>query len=116
MRTAAGREFLLDLPKAVRLSDGDGLVLSDGSAVRVRAKPERVIDVRGRDSDHLVRIAWHLGNRHLPVQILSDSIRIRYDHVILAMLQGLGGETETRDAPFHPESGAYTHEHGHRHE
>ena len=116
MRTATGREFLLDLPKAVQLADGDGLVLSDGSSVRVRAKPERVIEVRGRDAAHLVRIAWHLGNRHLPVQILIDSIRIRYDHVILAMLQGLGGETETLDAPFHPESGAYTQEHGHRDE
>ncbi len=63
-----------------------------------------------------MRIAWHLGNRHLPVQVLSDSIRIRFDHVILEMLQGLGGKTELRDAPFHPENGAYAHEHGHRHE
>lgn len=112
MRTTTGKEFLLDLPKAVRLADGDGLALNDGSTVLVRARPERVIDVRGRDPAHLVRIAWHLGNRHLPTQILGDSIRIRYDRVILEMLQGLGGDTEVRDAPFHPESGAYAHEQG----
>ena len=111
MRTQSGREFLLDLPKAARLADGDGLALSDGSTVLVKARPERVIDVRARDAAHLVRIAWHLGNRHLPTQILGDSIRIRYDHVILEMLQGLGSDTTVLDAPFHPESGAYSHEH-----
>ena len=112
MQTTSGREFLLDLPKAVRLADGDGLALSDGSTVLVRAKPERVIDVRARDAAHLVRIAWHLGNRHLPTQMLGDAIRIRHDHVMLEMLEGLGGMTEVHDAPFHPESGAYDHEHG----
>ena len=111
MRTESGREFLLDLPQAARLADGDGLALSDGSTVLVRAKPERVIDIRAADAAGLVRIAWHLGNRHLPTQILGDSIRIRYDHVILEMLQGLGSDTEVLDAPFHPESGAYAHEH-----
>jgi urease accessory protein len=116
MQTTSGKEFLLDLQKAVRLADGDGLALSDGSTVLVRARPERVIDVRASDANHLVRIAWHLGNRHLPTQILGDSIRIRYDHVILEMLQGLGGDTEVHDAPFHPERGAYTHDRGHRHE
>lgn len=111
MQTTSGTEFLLDLPKAVRLADGDGLALSDGSTVIVRARSERVIDIRARDARHLVRIAWHLGNRHLPTQILGDSIRIRYDHVILEMLKGLGGETTVCDRPFHPESGAYAHEH-----
>ena len=111
MRTESGKEFLLDLPKAARLADGDGLALSDGSTVVVRARPERVIDIRATDPAGLVRIAWHLGNRHLPTQILGDSIRIRYDHVILEMLQGLGSDTEVLDAPFHPERGAYSHEH-----
>ena len=112
MRTESGREFLLDLPKAVALADGDGLALSDGTAVRVRAKPERVIEVRAKSPEQLVRIAWHLGNRHLPTQILGDTLRIRYDHVILDMLAGLGAETRTTDAPFHPEGGAYA---GHSH-
>ena len=116
MQTTSGKTFLLDLPQTARLADGDGLALSDGSTVIVRARPERVIDVHGNDTSHLVRIAWHLGNRHLPTQILSDSIRIRYDHVILEMLQGLGGDTRVHDAPFHPEGGAYTHHAGHGHE
>ena len=112
MRTASGREFLLDLPHAIQLADGDGLALSDGSTVLVRAKPERVIDARAGHPVDLVRLAWHLGNRHVPTQILGDSIRIRYDSVILDMLVGLGSDTEIRDAPFHPERGAYAHEHG----
>jgi urease accessory protein len=111
MRTNSGREFLLDLPQATRLADGDGLALSDGSTVLVLAKPERVIDTRARDAAHLVRLAWHLGNRHIPTQVLGESIRIRYDRVILEMLQGLGGVSEVHDAPFHPESGAYAHDH-----
>lgn len=111
MQTTSGKEFLLDLPKAARLADGDGLALSDGSTVLVRAKSEHVIDIRARDSAHLVRLAWHLGNRHVPTQVLGDSIRIRYDRVILEMLRGLGGLNEVHDAPFHPESGAYAHEH-----
>ncbi|WP_405226731.1 urease accessory protein UreE [Lentisalinibacter sediminis] len=112
MRTESGREFLLDLPKAVALADGDGLALSDGTSVRVRAKPERVIDVRAASPEQLLRIAWHLGNRHLPTQILGETIRIRYDHVILDMLAGLGADTRTTEAPFHPEGGAYA---GHSH-
>ena len=116
MQTTSGKTFLLDLPQAARLSDGDGLALSDGSTVLVRAKPERVIDVHTNDASNLVRIAWHLGNRHLPTQILSNSVRIRYDHVILEMLQGLGSDTEVHDAPFHPERGAYAHHPGHGHE
>lgn len=107
MRTQSGRKFLLDLPQAVALADGDGLALSDGTAVRVRAMPERIIDVRAKSPEQLLRIAWHLGNRHLPTQILNDTIRIRYDHVILQMLAGLGAETRTTEAPFHPEGGAY---------
>jgi urease accessory protein len=100
----------------VQLADGDGLALSDGSTVRVRARPERVIDVRASDPAQLVRIAWHLGNRHLPTQIIGDSLRVRYDHVILEMLRGLGSDTEVLDAPFHPERGAYAHDRDHGHE
>lgn len=116
MQTTSGKKFLLDLPKAVQLADGDGLALSDGSTVLVKARPERVMDVRASDAAHLVRVAWHLGNRHLPTQILGDSIRVRYDHVILELLQGLGCDTEVHDAPFHPERGAYAHDRGHGHE
>ncbi len=116
MTTTSGREFLLDLPETCALADGDGLALSDGSTVRVAARPERVIDIRTEEPEHLARVAWHLGNRHLPVQILGDSIRIRYDHVILDMVAGLGAQTSVADSPFHPEPGAYAHSHGHRHD
>ncbi len=111
MRTEGGREFLLDLPQAVALADGDGLELNDGTIVVVRARAERVVDVRAKDAEHLVKLAWHLGNRHLPAEIRGDSIRILYDHVIVDMLEGLGADTRILDAPFHPESGAYAHEH-----
>lgn len=117
LRTEAGREVLLDLPSAARLRDGDGLSLDAGGVVRVVARPEKVVDIRAGDAAALVRIAWHLGNRHLPVQVLGDGLRIRADHVIADMVRGLGGLVEGRDAPFDPEPGAYaaghTREHGH---
>ncbi len=111
MRTEAGREFLLDLPKATALEEGNGLLLSDGTVVAVHARAERVVDVRAKNAEQLARLAWHLGNRHLPSEIRGDSIRIRYDHVIVDMLQGLGAETQVLEAPFHPERGAYAHGH-----
>jgi len=119
MHGEAGLDFLLDLPEAVALADGDGLQLEDGGLVTVKAAPERLIEVRAGEGLPLLRIAWHLGNRHLPAQILDDAIRIREDHVILDMLQKMGARTALIEAPFHPEGGAYglgrTHDHGHHH-
>ena len=111
MRSRSGRQFLLDLPKATALADGDVLVLEDRSTIAVVAKPERVADIFGSELHHLVRIAWHLGNRHLPTQILPNSLRILYDHVIVEMVRGLGARVEEREAPFQPEGGAYVHAH-----
>ena len=106
-----GLEFLLDLPQAAHLHDGTRLLLDDGRRIAVRAAPEPVLDIRGHD---LVRIAWHLGNRHTPAQILPDRLRIRADHVLAEMLHGLGAEVTELSAPFEPESGAYAHgHHGH---
>ena len=117
LRTEAGREVLLDLLSAARLRDGDGLCLDAGGVVRVVAQSEKVLDIRAGDAAGLVRIAWHLGNRHLPVQVLGDVLRVRVDHVIADMVRGLGGLVESRDAPFDPEPGAYAgghpREHGH---
>jgi urease accessory protein len=115
-----GTEFLLDLPEAVALRDGDGLLLEDGRIVEVKAAPETLSEVRGKDPDHLLRLAWHLGNRHLPTQILRDRLLIRHDHVIDDMLRGLGASVTTVKAPFDPEGGAYggqghSHDHGHHH-
>ena len=102
----AGKPFLLDLARAQRLTDGDGLELDDGGYVRVNAAPEPVIEIAAAPTD-LLRIAWHLGNRHLPLQVVEDRLRIRDDHVIAEMVTGLGGEITRLDAPFDPEIGAY---------
>ena len=77
LRTDAGQDVLLDLAQAARLRDGDGLVLDQGGVVRVQAQAEALAEVHAHGEGDLVRIAWHLGNRHLPVQLLEDRIRIR---------------------------------------
>nr|WP_237684455.1 urease accessory protein UreE [Pseudaminobacter soli] len=108
-----GLAFLLDLPKATALRDGDGLVLQDGRTVRVKAAAEPLAEITAPDLRALVRIAWHLGNRHLPTQLLGDRLRIRDDHVIRDMVEGLGGTTRAVEAPFDPEGGAFALHHGH---
>src|SRR5271168_778280 len=90
MTATRGLEFLLDLESAVALRGGDALVLDDGRLIEVVAAPEPLIEIRGTDPHHLVRVAWHLGNRHLPTQITARGLRIRRDHVIEAMVKGLG--------------------------
>ena len=109
LRTEGARDLLLDLPRAVQLRQDDGLVLEDGRVVRVCARPEPVLRFLA-DPHLLLRLAWHLGNRHLPVQVEPDALVIRADHVIGAMAEGLGATVITCDAPFDPEPGAY-HEH-----
>jgi urease accessory protein len=115
LRTESGNELLIDLPHAVRLKDGDGLRLEDGRVVRVCARSEPLLEIHAPEESALVRIAWHLGNRHLPMQLAGDRIRIRADHVIEAMIEGLGGHAERIDAPFDPEAGAYAEGHHHHH-
>jgi urease accessory protein len=123
-----GTAFLLDLPRAAVLREGDGLRLSDGRTVLVRAAPEALMEARAHDLHALLRLAWHIGNRHLPAQITTDAILLRQDHVIRAMLLGLGAHVRDVEAPFTPEQGAYTpaerghgrgngdgHGHGHGH-
>ena len=116
LATEAGSEVLLDLPQAARLRHGDGLLLDDGGVIRVCAKPEPLLEIHAHDEGELVRIAWHLGNRHLPVQLLGDRIRIRADHVIEEMVEGLGGHVNAIEAPFDPEAGAYAGGHHHHHD
>lgn len=113
MTTNAGKTFLLELKKAVALADGDFLKLDDGTLVAVQAKPERVAEIRADDPMQLIRIAWHLGNRHLPTQIMTNRLRILDDHVIVGMVRGLGAHAQIIDAPFQPEGGAYTQPHDH---
>jgi urease accessory protein len=109
MTAEAGLAFLLDLPGTTTLRDGDGLVLRDGAVVRVKAAPERLVEITAPHLAALVRIAWHLGNRHLPTQLLGDRLRIRDDHVIREMIEGLGGTCASIAAPFDPEGGAFGH-------
>ena len=107
MTGTRGLEFLLDLENAGALRGGDARVLDDGRLIEVVAAPEPLIEIRGTDPHHLVRVAWHLGNRHLPTQIMAKGLRIRRDHVIEAMVRGLGARVIEIEAPFDPEGGAY---------
>jgi len=117
----AGTPFLLELDRATILNDGDGLRLDGGGVIRVVAAPEPVLDIAPPSPADAARFAWHLGNRHTPIQVLSDgTIRLSDDHVLADMLKGLGAMMAHRLAPFSPEPGAYTsvkhvHEAGHDH-
>ena len=110
----SGTPFLLDLARAHHLTDGDGLELDNGAYIRVRAAPEPVIEIAADNAGDLLRIAWHIGNRHLPLQVADGRLRLRADHVIAAMVEGLGGRVTWHEAPFDPEIGAYAGAaHGH---
>ncbi|TSE04921.1 urease accessory protein UreE [Mesorhizobium intechi] len=112
-----GSKVLVDLPEPVALNDGDRLVLEDGRHVEIIAAPEEVYDIRARDGVHLTELAWHIGNRHLAAGIEADRIVILRDHVIKAMLEGLGATVREVSEPFKPVRGAYSggHDHGHAH-
>jgi urease accessory protein len=117
MTGTRGLAFLLDLENATALRGGDALVLEDGRLVEVVAAAEPLVEIKGSDPHHLIRVAWHLGNRHLPTQIMPKALRIRRDHVIEAMVKGLGARVIEIEAPFDPEGGAYAEAaaHGHAH-
>ena len=120
----SGREFLLDLPEATYLAHGDALVLDDGSLIKVLAAPEPLLEVHAHDPLELARIAWHIGNRHTPAEIVPGAIYIQPDHVLEDMVIGLGAHVHKVMRPFEPEGGAYGgkgplqkghHHHGHDH-
>jgi urease accessory protein len=129
MTGVGGLEFLLDLPDATMLRGGDGLQLEDGRLVEVVAEPEPLAEIRASDPLALTRVAWHLGNRHLPTELTPKALRIRRDPIIEAMAEGLGARVVALEAPFNPEGGAYAsaeagahahahggHDHGQHHE
>ncbi len=115
----AGEPFLLDLDKPRTLQNGEGLALDDGGVILVIAADEPVADIHTHSVAEAARIAWHIGNRHIAVQVLRDgSLRIRDDHVLTQMIEGLGAHVHRHSAPFSPESGAYSAEntaHQHHH-
>lgn len=105
---AKGLAFLLDLEEATVLRDGDGLLLDQvGGVILVRAAPEPLVEVTAPSPALLLRLAWHLGNRHLPTELDGSRLLIRHDHVIEHMLEGLGATLRRVEAPFNPEGGAY---------
>ncbi len=117
-----GRRVAIFLPRGTVMRGGDALVLDDGSLLTVRAAPERVMEVRpcqehGQPGD-LARAAYHLGNRHVGVDLQADHLKIEPDHVLAQMLCGLHFDVVEATAPFEPEGGAYQgagHGHGHSH-
>lgn len=115
-----GLAFLLDLDRATALDDGDAVKLEDGRLVQVRAAPERLIEVTTGNPVRLMKVAWHIGNRHVAAEIGEDALFIAYDHVLLEMVRGLGATAREVSRPFRPERGAYAggdaHAHAHDHE
>ena len=115
LKTEEGETILLDLPAAVHLRGGDKLLLDDGAILDVEALDEPLLQITATDISALIRIAWHLGNRHLPTQLLGTVLRIREDHVLEDMVRRLGATVTHVVAPFDPEGGAYAGSSGHHH-
>jgi urease accessory protein len=113
---SGGTTFLLDLPRAAVLRAGDGLRLEDGRIVGVEASPEQLVEVTAADATALMKLAWHIGNRHLPAQLEPGRILIREDAVIVNMLVGLGATVRPVLEAFTPEAGAYDHTSAQSHE
>ena len=107
-----GDEVFVDFEKPVKLEHGDKLVLDDGRMAKVIAAQEDLMEIRVRNIEHLMQLAWHIGNRHLPAQIEAARILIRRDRIIRHMLETLDATVTDVSEPFHPEHGAY---HGHEH-
>ncbi|MFC7399717.1 urease accessory protein UreE [Chelatococcus sp. GCM10030263] len=110
-----GLEVLIDLEKATVLNDGDALKLEDGGLIAIKAAEEKLLEVRAENPLRLLKIAWHLGNRHTPAEITAEAIYIEDDHVIAEMVRGQGCSLAAVTRAFRPERGAYDHDCGHDH-
>jgi urease accessory protein len=124
LKGEGGLEFLLDLERANVIEDGDAVKLEDGRLVQIKAAPEKLIAITTDNPLRLVKVAWHLGNRHVATEITNDTLYIAHDHVLLEMVRGLGATATPVERPFRPERGAYAghdhgpdcgHDHGHAH-
>ena len=119
LRLAHEDEVLVDFPQAVSLEHGDALVMEDGRLAEIISAEEDLLEVTAHSSTELSELCWHIGNRHLAAQIDESRILILRDHVIKAMLEGLGAHVREVSEPFHPMRGAYSghgHSHGHGHD
>ncbi len=114
LTTDGDLEFLLDLDKA-GFEDGDALKLEDGRLILVKAAPQELLEIRAETPLRLLRIAWHIGNRHTPAEITPQAIYIEEDHVLAEMVRGQGCSVARVSRPFRPERGAYDHGHAHAH-
>jgi urease accessory protein len=115
LTTERGEKLLLDFAEPMMLRDGDGLVLDDGSVVLVAGQAEALIEISANTPLDLVRLAWHIGNRHTDAQFTDRAFRIRRDHVLEEMVKGLGAVSKQIEAPFEPEPAA-PHDHDHEHD
>ena len=122
LKADGGLDILLDLDKATALADGDAVKLEDGRLVQVKAAPQSLLEIRAENPLRLMRVAWHIGNRHTPAEIAADAIYIENDHVLAEMVRGQGCTMALVERPFQPERGAYDHGddcgcgHDHHHE
>lgn len=107
MTADGGTSFLLDLDKATVLDDGDAVKLEDGRLVRIKAAPEALVEVTTANPLRLMKVAWHLGNRHVPAEVTETAIYFVDDHVLTEMVRGLGAAVARVTRPFRPEKGAY---------
>lgn len=114
-RLVSGQEIGIDLPVGTILLHGSKLKLADGRIVAIEAADEDLVEVRAGSAADLARIAYHIGNRHVPIQVGDGWLRILPDHVLQAMVEGLGGSVVPVSGRFQPESGAYGHSHVHHH-
>lgn len=118
-----GGTFDIALETPGRLGTDDILELDDGTLLEVVAAPEPLIEARAADLSGLMRLAWHLGDRHVPVQVLANRIRLRHEVALETLLRSLDAKLTLIEAPFEPEGGAYVashgqghhHDHGHDH-
>ncbi|MGI9522108.1 MAG: urease accessory protein UreE [Hyphomicrobiaceae bacterium] len=119
LTTDCGQPFLLDLAEATYFSDGDAMVLDNQDIIIVRAAPERLLAISAPDPSALMKIAWHIGNRHTPAEVTLDVLYIKHDHVLADMVIRLGGTATLVERAFEPEGGAYggqaSMEHSHHH-
>lgn len=118
LTTDGGLDLLLDLDKATVLQDGDALKLEDGRLVQVKAAPQKLLEITAENPKRLLKVAWHIGNRHTPAEIGESAIYIEDDHVLAEMVRGLGAGVRLVERAFAPERGAYEgghggHDHGH---
>jgi urease accessory protein len=108
LRLESGEEVAISRPRGSVLRGGDTVQTESGTRVEIVSAPEKLLHI---EADSLARVAYHLGNRHVPVQVGQAFLRIAEDHVLETMVRKLGARVTYVEAPFEPESGAYSHQH-----